>query len=85
MTTPTNVYSPRLPPATSACLRVRLEGRLTEQLQAAQAHPELRIKETHTPSTSLLVRRALSLYLAGLLQMQPEQLKQEGLELHKLA
>lgn len=85
MTTHIKAYSRRLPPSSSACLRVRLESRLTEQLQTAQAHPELRIKETHTPSTSLIVRRALSLYLAGLLHMSHEQLKQEGLELHKLA
>lgn len=78
-------YSPRLNPSDSAILRVRLESRLTAQLRTAQDLPELLIKDTRKPSTSLIVRRAVALYLAGLLRMKPAQLKQEGLELHKLA
>jgi hypothetical protein len=86
MPTESNIaYSKRLDPTASAILRVRLESRLTAQIKAAQDRPELLIKDTHKPSTSLIVRRAVALYLAGLLHMTPEELNQEGLELHKLA
>ncbi|NUU69503.1 hypothetical protein HTZ98_01520 [Ralstonia solanacearum] len=78
-------YSRRLPPANTACLRVRLEEPLTKQLQATQELPELLIKDSRIPSSSLIVRRALAAYFESLRRMKPEQLKQEGLELHKLA
>jgi hypothetical protein len=63
----------------------RIEKRLLDQLRTAQDLPELLIKETRKPSSSLIVRRALTVYLAMLLRATPEQLKQEGLQLHKLA
>ena len=72
-------YTRRLPPANTACLRVRLEESLTKQLQATQERPELLIKETRIPSSSLIVRRALATYFDALRQMKPEQLKRKRL------
>ncbi|RQZ94337.1 hypothetical protein DF058_15870 [Burkholderia cenocepacia] len=85
MSTPRVQYTRRLPPANTACLRVRLEETLTKQLQATQERPELLIKDSRIPSSSLIVRRALAAYFEGLSKMKPEQLQHEGLELHKLA
>ncbi|MBU9210090.1 hypothetical protein [Burkholderia multivorans] len=85
MTTSPTQYARRIPPTQSTVLKTRVEARLLDQLQIAQGFPELLIKDTRKPSSSLLVRRALAVYLSALLRMTPEQLKREGLELHKLA
>ena len=82
---PTTQYSPRLPAGTSAHLRVTLERDLTTQLQAAQNIPQLHIRTTRRPSTSLLLRRALRRYMAALAMMSPDQLTDEGSELLKLS
>lgn len=81
----TTQYTTRIPARESGLLHTRIEKRLLDQLREAQELPELLIKDTRKPSSSLIVRRGLTVYLAMLLRMTPEQLKQEGLELHKLA
>lgn len=84
-TEPTTQYARRLSPLESTILKTRVEARLLNQLRAAQDLPELLIKNNRKPSSSLIVRRALAVYLAMLLKGKPEFLEREGLELHKLA
>ena len=81
----TTQYTTRIPARESGLLHTRIEKRLLDQLRTAQELPELLIKDTRKPSSSLIVRRALAVYLVMLLKMTPGQLKQEGLQLHKLA
>lgn len=81
----TTQYAPRIPARDSGLLHTRIEKRILDQLRAAQEIPELLIKDRRKPSSSLIVRRALVVYTSMLIRMTPAQLKQEGLELHKLA
>ncbi|QNT25572.1 hypothetical protein [Ralstonia solanacearum] len=83
-TKPTTAYSPRLPRATSAFWRIRVEAPLAEKLQAAQRRPELAIKDGLKPSTSVLIRRAIQRYTADLSAMDADALKDEVLALHRL-
>ncbi|AKZ25101.1 hypothetical protein ACH51_01105 [Ralstonia solanacearum] len=85
MTTVTTKYAARLPAHESGLLKTRVENSLLKQLHAAQDLPQFTDKRNRRPSSSLLVRRALAVYLATLLRMTPDQLQQENLELDRLA
>ncbi|MBU9185811.1 hypothetical protein L0Z16_18730 [Burkholderia multivorans] len=81
----TKIYNRRFPGDTSDGLRVRIESRLADKLRGTQERPELLIKGLYQPSRSLIVRRALYLYLDSIARMDAKQIEREGLELHKLA
>ncbi len=85
MSAPSKLYSRRIPGDSSDGLRVRIESRLADKLRAAQARPEMLIKDAYQPSRSLIVRRALYLYLDSLTHMDASAIEREALELHKLA
>ncbi|MDO3576649.1 hypothetical protein [Ralstonia pseudosolanacearum] len=84
-TTAPKLYNRRIPGDTSDRLRASIESPLADKLRAAQRDERLLIKGKHVPSRSLIVRRALYLYLDRLDRMDAAQIEREGLELHKLA
>ncbi|KAF1070892.1 MAG: hypothetical protein GAK45_00652 [Pseudomonas citronellolis] len=70
-------YAPRLPKGTFTCLRVNLNAPLMGRVTAIQRDPRFAIQGARSPSVSLLIRRALALYLEQLARMDDAQLKAE--------
>lgn len=77
-------YQRRLDPATSDVLRVRLERPLANTIQALQAHPTCRIKDSLMPSRSLIVRRAIQVYDRYIQGLSGDAADRENAELHRL-
>ncbi|WP_055128809.1 hypothetical protein [Pseudomonas mediterranea] len=73
----TKQYAPRLPKGTFTCLRVNLNATLMSHITAIQNDPRYAVQGSRAPSASLLIRRALTLYLKQLAQMSDVQLLTE--------